>query len=322
MPDWLALWDFNDPSASEARFREAVAALPVGSGDRLEGETQIARALGLQRRFDEAHRMLDGVVEAIEASDAAAEGAETKGSEGAADAAGAPARATAPALPARVSVRYLLERGRVFNSGGDPARALPLFVEAFDRALLEREDALAVDAAHMVAIVEAPERQMTWNERALAVSQTSKDPLARRWRASLLNNMGWTRHGEGAFDAALELFEQALEARREQGDVRLMRVARWCVARCLRSLNRIDDALGLQRSLARETAAANEPDGFVEEELGECLLALGRPGDAQPHFARAAELLGQDAWFVAQEGPRLERLKSLGGSGPASGSAP
>jgi tetratricopeptide (TPR) repeat protein len=134
--------------------------------------------------------------------------------------------------------------------------------------------------------------------------------------------MGWTRHGEGAFDAALELFEQALEARREQGDVRLMRVARWCVARCLRSLNRIDDALGLQRSLARETAAANEPDGFVEEELGECLLALGRPGEAQPHFARAAELLSQDAWFVAQEGPRLERLRSLGGSSPASGSVP
>ena len=125
--------------------------------------------------------------------------------------------------------------------------------------------------------------------------------------------MGWTRHGEGKFEAALDLFEAALEARREQGDAGAVRIARWCVARCLRSLDRVDDALMHQKALADELATAGESDGFVEEELGECLLVLGRSGEATPHFASAAELLGADPWFVANEAPRLERLRRLGG---------
>ncbi|NIS33917.1 MAG: hypothetical protein GWO04_29925, partial [Actinobacteria bacterium] len=57
------LWDFDDPSASEERFEALLA-----SGD-LEGDldaelqlrTQIARAQGLQRRFDEARETLEEV---------------------------------------------------------------------------------------------------------------------------------------------------------------------------------------------------------------------------------------------------------------------
>ena len=48
------------------------------------------------------------------------------------------------------------------------------------------------------------------------------------------------------------------------------------------------------------------------EELGECLLALGRADDARPFFARAAERLGADAWLAAHEPDRLDRLRRLG----------
>ena len=287
MLDLLSLWNFDDPATSEQRFHALAETLTPNSDDWLETETQRARAIGLQRRFDEAHRVLDRVEQGMGGGD--------------------------DGRVPRVRVRLLLERGRVLNSSGHAGEARPLFVEAFDRAKGASEHALAVDAAHMVAIVEPPERQTEWNERALALAQSSADPLARRWRASLLNNMGWTRHGEGNYEAALELFEQALEARREQGDAGAVRIARWCVARCLRSLERLDDALTHQRALADEFANAGESDGFVEEELAECLLALGKAGEARPHFARAAELLGADAWFVANEAPRLERLRQLGG---------
>jgi tetratricopeptide (TPR) repeat protein len=290
MLDLLSLWNFDDPAASEARFCSLAETLPADSDDRLETETQRARAIGLQRRFDEAHAVLDAVERAM-ATPAAAE----------------------PRRP-RVRVRFLLERGRVLNSSGHPDRAKPLFVEAFDAATAAGEDALAVDAAHMVAIAEpAPEPQMAWNERALALAMASPDPVARRWRASLLNNMGWTRHGEGAYEAALGLFEQALEAQLEKGDAGLVRVARWSIARCLRSLGRFDEALAAQREIAEDLVAAGEDDGFVEEELAECLLALGQSGAAKPHFARAATLLGGDAWFVANEVARLERLRMLAG---------
>ena len=56
-PDFDKLWDFNDPAATEQTFR-ALLPRAAGSGDesyRAQLLTQIARAQGLQRKFDEAH---------------------------------------------------------------------------------------------------------------------------------------------------------------------------------------------------------------------------------------------------------------------------
>lgn len=55
----------------------------------------------------------------------------------------------------------------------------------------------------------------------------------------------------------------------------------------------------------------------MREELGECLLALGRPAEARPHFSRphfsrAHELLSQDLWLREHEPERLTRLATLG----------
>ena len=51
------LWDFDDPVASEARFREA--ARQALSPARQVLLSQVARALGLQQRYDEAHAVLE-----------------------------------------------------------------------------------------------------------------------------------------------------------------------------------------------------------------------------------------------------------------------
>ena len=280
------LWNFDDPAVSEQRFRNLL--------DRVQGDpeaeavvrTQIARAEGLQRSFADGHATLDAV-ERLPA-----------------------------ARGARVAVRLALERGRLFNSSREPARARPFFEAAFARAREAGEEALAVDAAHMIAIVERdPAAQARWNETALALAEASSDPLARAWRASLLNNLGWTRHGEGRFDEALTLFQRALAAREERGVLGPIRVARWCVARCLRSLGRLDEALVAQRTLEQEIAAAGEPpDGFVFEEIAEGLLALGRTDEAKPWFARAHEELAKAPWLAEAEPERLERLRREGGA--------
>ena len=60
MIDPSPLWDFDDPAASEQRFREAAAG--ALGGDRLMLLTQVARALGLQDRFAEGHSTLDRVL--------------------------------------------------------------------------------------------------------------------------------------------------------------------------------------------------------------------------------------------------------------------
>ncbi|MCA9972531.1 MAG: hypothetical protein KC425_20055, partial [Anaerolineales bacterium] len=63
-----------------------------------------------------------------------------------------------------------------------------------------------------------------------------------------------------------------------------------------------------QRALLAEYAAVGEADGFVHEEIAECLLALGDAAAARPHFAAAHRLLAPLGWVEAD---RLARLAAL-----------
>ena len=276
------LWGFDDPATSEARFRAAVeaAALAGDAAGADEARTQLARALGLQDHVDGGHAVLDAV-----------------------DAGGT--------SPPRVRVRSLLERGRLRRSGGDPVASLEPFVAAWELASTFGEDGLAVDAAHMLAIVEAHPGSDAWHARALALAESSPDSKARKWRASLWNNVGWSRFERGDHAGALEAFETALAARRERGEAKETRIAEWCVGRALRALGRVEEALAIQQRLVAEWHAGRAEDAYVEEELGECLLALGREAAARPHLARAADRLAADAWLAEHEPERIARLQRL-----------
>lgn len=231
------LWDFDDPAGSERRFRDAAGAA--------EGEeraillTQVARALGLQSYYDEAHRLLDEL-----------------------DASGPNAAA-----------RAALERGRLHRSSGQPDAAAPYFVEAARLAEDADLDELRVDAMHMTALVVEPDRARSVNEAALKVARASTDPGARDWDASLLTNIGMTHADAGDHAAALVSFEEALEARQRIGGVPEIRVARWMVAWSLRNLGRRDEALAMQLALKAELDADGEVDAYVDEEI-----ALLQPG--------------------------------------------
>jgi tetratricopeptide (TPR) repeat protein len=284
LPDFNELWDFNDPAATEVKFRELLPQAE-SSGDtsyHLQLLTQIARTLGLQMKFEEAHELLDGV--------------EVKLTDD---------------LPV-VRIRYLLERGRVFNSSGKPEASKNLFLEAWELASEVGEDFYAVDAAHMMGIVEAPERQLDWNLKAMMAAESSKVERARKWLGSLYNNIGWTYHELGNYEKALDLFTRGYEWRKEQGQALETRIAKWTIARALRSLERLDEALAMQQELLEEWKEAGEEDGYVYEEIGECLLALGKKEESKPHFRRAHELLSEDPWLAKNEAERLERLKELG----------
>jgi tetratricopeptide (TPR) repeat protein len=294
MPDVQSLidqlWDFTNASASEVRFLEAIRSTH-DPAHALELQTQVARARGLCEAYTDGHCTLDAAESALaELGD---------------DARFAPAR-----------VRCLLERGRLFNSSNQRAKAVPLFEQAFNSARRINNDHLAIDAAHMIAIVHDLDGRaaeaMEWNGRALRMAEQSSQPRARQWRGSLHNNIGWTLHARGDFATALTHFEDALRCRREQGEMRDTRIAIWCVARCLRSLGRCREALLMQQSLADEIHQAGaKEDGFILEELGECFLALDRRQEAAAHFLRALEVLSQDEPFAQREAARLARLSSL-----------
>jgi tetratricopeptide (TPR) repeat protein len=170
----------------------------------------------------------------------------------------------------------------VLNSRGDPQSATSLFGEASAAAAQAGFEFLAIDALHMLAIAAPAEAQDALNGQALELAATARDPRARQWRASLLNNMGWTAFERGDFDAALGRFEAALAARREQGRPAEVQIARWCVARTLRALGRFAEALEIQLALAAEHETAGTTDPFVDEEIG-ALKAEAAEGNRREH---------------------------------------
>lgn len=284
LADFDTLWDYDHPAQTEAAFR---ALLPQAhaSGNRaytLELLTQLARTQGLQRDFAAAHETLDQ------------------------------AQALLTAELSRASVRYLLERGRVLNSSGHPEEARPLFELAWEQGLACHEDFHTIDAAHMVAIVAPPEEQLEWHRKGLALVERTTDARAQTWGGSLYNNIGWAYHAQAQYHHALEAFQRALAWRHIQGDPREIRIAEWCIARTLRSLGQVEEALRMQQALQEAWRSLGGSAGYVEEELGECLLTLERPAEARPYFAQAYVKLSHDPWLVATEPARLERLKGLG----------
>jgi tetratricopeptide (TPR) repeat protein len=285
LPDFDALWDYANPGATEARFRallpEAEAAKDADYLAQLL--SQIARTEGLQGRFDDAHRTLDRA-EALLREDTN-----------------------------RARVRCLLERGRAFRSAKEPEKAKPLFLRAWDVARASALDGLAADAGHMLAITETGKAAEDRSLATLAFAEASKDPAAQRWIGTLAHNLGWTYHDAGEFSKALAMFRKELAFRLERKQAGPTRIAKWSVARALRSLAQLDEALAIQRELEREIEPLPEKDGYVYEELAEILLAQKKDADATPYFAKAHALLAPKAKAEGIPPERIERLRTLGG---------
>jgi tetratricopeptide (TPR) repeat protein len=285
LPDFDALWDYNDPAGTEVKFRELLPKARESQDKSYYAQllTQIARTEGLQREFDDAHRTLDSVETMLTGEMTVAK------------------------------IRYLLEQGRVYNSSGSPDTSKPLFLQAWELGVTHKQDFYAVDAAHMLAIVEPSEKQLEWAEKAMSVAEKSQDERARNWLGSLYNNTGWTYHDLGQYDKALEMFEKGLKFREEKKDEEGIRIAKWTIARTYRSLGRIEEALQIQRELEKEFDEKEiQQDGFVYEELGECLLLLKKEDEARKYFKLAYDLLSKNPWLSANQPARLQRLKELG----------
>lgn len=281
--DFDQLWNYANPEQTEQQFRALIPAAQAHPDPEYHPQllTQIARTFSLRRKFDDAHALLDQIEPIL--------------------------NDTTPVA----RVRYLLERGRSFNSAGEKSQALPLFIQAWEQAKNVHAEFYAVDAAHMAAIAETGEAVMEWNMKAIAIAEQSSEPRVNSWLGSLYNNTGWDYHDKGNFTRALDLFQRALAFRKTQGDPEKIRIARWCIGRCMRSLGQNEEALSIQREVLEESKAAGAPDGFAHEELGELLLALDRPREAGPHFVAAFEVLSQDGWLLDNEPRRIARIREL-----------
>jgi len=284
--DFDSLWNYNDPAATETKFREILPQIKESGNisEYLQLLTQIARTLGLRRMFDESHKLLDEVEPQLNDS-----------------------------LP-KAKVRYLLERGRTFNSSDKISEARELFLQAYDLAASAKEDNLAVDAAHMMGIVESDDKSVEWNEKAMEIAEASSDPKANKWLGSLYNNLGWTYFEMKQYEKALNLFRKDAVWYTENGRKENTNIAHWSAAKTLRMMGKTDEALNEQLRLLElfHNAKADE-DGYVYEELAECYLIKNNAAEAAKFAGLAYDILSKDIWMEANEKDRLNRLKDLGG---------
>jgi tetratricopeptide (TPR) repeat protein len=240
-----ALWDHSKPELSEERFRTALAS--ASGDDALILKTQIARSWGIRRDFERARQVLAEVEPAIHAA----------GSE--------------------AQVRYWLELGRTYSSATHDdtlqtneikARARAAYDNALALARSSRLDYLAIDTLHMYAFVDStPADELKVLDQALAIVQTTTQADAKQWEASLRNNRGYALQQLGRYDEALAEFQRSLIARERQGQPRGIRIAHWMIAKTLRLMGRMYEALEIQQRLEREWDADGEPDPYVFEEL-------------------------------------------------------
>jgi tetratricopeptide (TPR) repeat protein len=271
-------WEYSDPSGSEERF---ITALENAIGDeRLELMTQVARTYSLRGRFEDAHRLLDEVEKEL-------------------DSAGN-----------RPQIRYELERGRTFNSSQQTVPAQEHFQRAWGIALTAGEEGLAVDAAHMLAIACSGQTEsIKWSRKGIELARQSQDPKARALIPAMLNNAAWDLHDRGRYNEALPLFEMALAEWTSTGKIHQTLIARWAVARCLRSLDRFEEALAIQLEVQAAHLENGTLDGYVLEEIAENLWALGRTDEAKPFFEKALNELKKDAWLLQNEAERINQLE-------------
>jgi len=143
LPNFNSLWNYNDPAATGIKFRALIPMAEAANDPSYLAQllTQVARTESLQGHFTECHAILDRVQSMLSADLKLAH------------------------------VRYLLERGRAYNSAKQQATAIPLFTEAFAIADSIGQPEYAVDALHMVANAQTdPPQCLEWNRKAVAYS--------------------------------------------------------------------------------------------------------------------------------------------------------
>lgn len=285
LPKIDSLWNFSDPAATEKKFRAILQEAKASENKEYYGEllTQLARTYSLRSEFDESHKILDSVATILEKEN----------------------------MPI-VKTRYLLERGRTYNSAKQKEKAISLFKEAFKLAGNINADFYEIDAAHMLGIAEQPEKQLEWNLKAMDLAEKTNDQRAKKWLGPLYNNIGWTYHDMRSYAEAMRYFEKSLDWRESNNDERGVFIAKWCIARNYRAMDNIETALKIQGDLLAEIEAdSSKTDGYVYEELAECHLIQKDSILASKYFKLAYDVLSNDKWMQNNEAERLERMKRL-----------
>ncbi len=285
-PDIDGFWNFEDLPSTQAKIQSL---LPEDSSSwtakDLEVLTQLARVQSLQGNLSMARATLDQAQKKI---------VELEG----------PTRL-------RPEIRCLLEQGRVLCAQMTPSKAQNYFSQAWSLSANAQEIFFAIDAALMLSISQPPKYQNEWLQKALTLAEDSKTEQGQLWLSQLYTMDGWHKFDFRSFDKALESFEKALSRPNFKGDESKRFVIRWCIARTLRALGRVQEALDLQQVLHTELLEIGGSNGYVYLELAECQQALNRQAEAKTNFEYAYKELSANGWYSDNKASELGRIQYL-----------
>jgi tetratricopeptide (TPR) repeat protein len=168
---------------------------------------------------------------------------------------------------------------------------------------------LYVDVIHMVALAQPTlAKKIEWNLKGVDIVR--EHPDQKGWLYALYNNLGEAYASAGDDHKALETFEKRVAMDVENGKEPDL-YARKDVAKYLRRVGRVDEAINILRPIDASLAKKGERDGFIEQEVAECLLAQGKATEAKSHAGEAYRL-SQIKWVVELDSAGLERMKKAG----------
>lgn len=219
---------------------------------------------------------------------------------------------------ALVQVRLLLERGRVFIIAYDFKAALPHVKKCYQLSKKYKLEMYAIDAAHMMpVIVNNVKDKIKWNKIAINIAEKSRNKKeAKEWIKILHQAIGLNYIEAKQYKKALLSFKKSKQLVEKSGPKILAIGAKIGIAKSLRLLNQIDDALDIQIKLIKDCNILKNKNlhpieinlfyGWIYEELAE--LHLKKVMEFSP---LAYQHLSKDPWHIKNVPARLARMQKL-----------
>ena len=141
-----------------------------------------------------------------------------------------------------------------------------------------------------------PARSCRKCEKAMKLAEQSEDPNCKLWLGTLYNNRGWGLFYLGRYEDAMALHQKCRDWHEARDNVEPALISKWAVAKCLRKLERYDEALAMQQEVLAEREKRELATGFAHEEVAENLQ------------------LKELTWIDDDEPGRSARLRKLAGA--------
>jgi tetratricopeptide (TPR) repeat protein len=285
-PDIDGYWDFEDFEKTENKIKELLPQKEDGwTPAEIETLTQLARVQGLQGKLSDAGATLIRTQDLV--SKMNGEGAK------------------------RAEVRFLIEQGRFFGLSMNASRSIAYFSKAWSLISELDEPFFSIEAAVMLSVSQPPKYQNEWLLEGLKLAETSKDEKAKLWLPRLYEMKAWHAFDFRKYGEALDNFNKALLRLQNEQDSRRTVSVKWSVGRVLRALDRIQEALEIQKSLHAELSSAGKINGHVSLEIAECLQSQKNYEEAKSYFEAAYKELSLNGWYADNRSNELSRMQHL-----------